>query len=182
MIVVDRDLNLFVGLDIRPEPEDRDIQPASIDLRLGSTFKSIATNADGNGPIDPETDNVDYWTFHQGDDSYELVSGGFVLASTLEDVIMPDTLAGQVIDKSSLARLGVGLHAGFIDPGFRGHITLEITNHSPRSILLRPGIRIGQLVLFTLSSVPHRVYGSAGLRSRYQNQPDCPVSSRSHLG
>lgn len=179
VIVVDKDLPLFAGLHIHPVPDPQCIQPASIDLRLGNVFKMMDTS--DRRAIDPETGDSEYWTYHVADgDWFQLVPGGFVLATTAEEVHMPGDLAGQVIDKSSLARLGLGLHAGFIDPGFRGHITLEIVNHAPRGILLKPGMSIGQLVLFMLSSVPQRIYGDKGLNSHYQNQPAEPIPSRSH--
>lgn len=179
MIVSDRDLVLHSGLRITPTDESL-IQPASIDLRLGMGFKTMEY-CDDSGPIDPATTEIGYWSHHlpPSGQAFELDAGGFVLASTYEAVAFPDNLAGQVIDKSSLARLGLGLHAGFIDPGFEGHITLEITNHAPRSILLWPGMLIGQLVIFQTTSNAARPYGSNGLQSRYQDQEAMPVASRS---
>lgn len=163
-------------------------QPASIDLRLDNEFAaldslSIAGSYYTDPPIiDPEkADEVHYIRHYLGNDEpYVLRPGGFVLASTVELVDFPKDLAGQVIDKSSLARLGLALHAGFIDPGFRGHITLEITNHAALPFKLWPGMLIGQLVLFTMSSSAGKSYGEEGFENRYQDQTRGPVVSRSN--
>ncbi len=108
--------------------------------------------------------------------------GEFVLGSTFESVTLPDDLAGRLEGKSSLGRLGLLTHstAGFIDPGFTGHITLELSNVANLPITLWPGMKIGQLCLFRLSSPAERPYGSAGVGSRYQGQRG-PTPSRAHL-
>ena len=106
--------------------------------------------------------------------------GEFVLGSTLEVVTLPDDLAGRLEGKSSLGRLGLLTHstAGFIDPGFSGHITLELSNVANLPIMLWPGMKIGQLCLFRLSSAAEFPYGSAQYGSRYQGQRG-PTPSRS---
>ena len=115
------------------------------------------------------------------DEPFVLHPGEFVLGSTLESVALPDDLAGRLEGKSSLGRLGLLTHstAGFIDPGFTGHITLELSNVANLPITLWPGMKIGQLCLFRLSSPAEHPYGSAGVGSRYQGQRG-PTPSRSY--
>ncbi len=107
--------------------------------------------------------------------------GEFVLASTYEVMTLPDDVAGRLEGKSSLGRLGLLTHstAGFIDPGFSGHVTLELSNVATLPIKLWPGMKIGQLCLFRLSSPAEHPYGSAVYGSRYQGQRG-PTQSRSH--
>ncbi|MBA2416736.1 MAG: dCTP deaminase, partial [Geodermatophilaceae bacterium] len=116
-----------------------------------------------------------------GDEAFVLHPGEFVLGSTLEIVSLPDDLAGRLEGKSSLGRLGLLTHstAGFIDPGFSGHITLELSNVANLPIMLWPGMKIGQLCLFRLSSPAEHPYGSEIYGSRYQGQRG-PTPSRSH--
>jgi dCTP deaminase len=115
-----------------------------------------------------------------GDEPFVLHPGEFVLGSTLEVVSIPDDLAARLEGKSSLGRLGLLTHstAGFVDPGFSGHITLELSNVANLPITLWPGMKIGQLCLFQLSSAAEHSYGSAVYGSRYQDQRG-PTPSRS---
>src|SRR5687767_11708959 len=108
--------------------------------------------------------------------------GEFVLASTYEAVTLPDDVAARLEGKSSLGRLGLLTHstAGFIDPGFSGHVTLELSNVATLPIKLWPGMKIGQLCFFRLSSPSEHPYGSEKYGSRYQGQRG-PTPSRSHL-
>jgi dCTP deaminase len=117
-----------------------------------------------------------------GQEPFILHPGEFVLASTYELVSLPDDVAARLEGKSSLGRLGLLTHstAGFIDPGFSGHVTLELSNVATLPIKLWPGMKIGQLCLFRLSSPAEHPYGSAGSGSRYQNQRG-PTASRSAL-
>jgi dCTP deaminase len=105
-----------------------------------------------------------------------------VLGSTFEAVELPDDLAGRLEGKSSLGRLGLLTHstAGFIDPGFQGHITLELSNVANLPITLWPGMKIGQLCLFRLTSAAEHPYGSRQAGSRYQGQRG-PTPSRAYL-
>ena len=116
---------------------------------------------------------------HQ-DEPFVLHPGEFVLGSTYESVSLPDDLAGRLEGKSSLGRLGLLTHstAGFIDPGFTGHITLELSNVANLPIMLWPGMKIGQLCIFRLSSPAEHPYGAAVYGSRYQGQRG-PTPSRS---
>ena len=106
--------------------------------------------------------------------------GEFVLGSTWETVSLPDDLAARVEGKSSLGRLGLLTHAtaGFVDPGFSGHVTLELSNVATLPIMLYPGMKIGQLCFFRLSSPAESPYGSAAYGSHYQGQRG-PTASRS---
>ncbi len=115
-------------------------------------------------------------------DFFILHPGEFVLASTYEVITLPDDIAGRLEGKSSLGRLGLLTHstAGFIDPGFSGHITLELSNVANLPVKLYPGMKIGQLCLIKLSSAAEYPYGSAVYGSRYQGQRG-PTPSKSWL-
>ncbi|MEU7980509.1 dCTP deaminase [Micromonospora sp. NPDC049081] len=184
MLLCDEDIARATGsrrLIIEPF-EPRLLQSSSIDVRLD---RHLLVWPEQGGYIDPAVDNpmlpVDM--FSMGG-TYPLQPGQMVLASTVEHVTLDATLAGRVEGKSSLGRLGLATHvtAGFIDPGFSGHITLELVNHAPSPFLLHVGMRIGQLCLFQLSGPARWPYGSAALSSHYQQQPRGPVASRSHIG
>ena len=132
--------------------------------------------------IDPAQDQPDLTRLLEVDPSegFVLHPGEFVLASTLETVTLPDDLAARVEGKSSLGRLGLLTHAtaGFVDPGFSGHVTLELSNVATLPIMLWPGMKIGQLAFFRLSSSAETPYGSAKYGSHYQGQRG-PTASRS---
>ncbi|HEY9476775.1 MAG TPA: dCTP deaminase, partial [Mycobacteriales bacterium] len=163
------------------EPYDADlIQPSSIDVRLDRYFRVF--NNQRYTHIDPaiQQDDLTELVEPPGDDPFVLHPGEFVLGSTLEIVTLPNDLAGRLEGKSSLGRLGLLTHstAGFIDPGFTGHITLELSNVANLPMTLWPGMKIGQLCLFRLSSPTEHPYGSAIYGSRYQGQRG-PTPSRS---
>jgi dCTP deaminase len=157
------------------------VQPSSIDVRLDRFFRvfdnSKYTHIDPSRQQDELTSLVE----KVGEDPFVLHPGEFVLASTFELVSLPDDLAGRLEGKSSLGRLGLLTHstAGFIDPGFTGHITLELSNVANLPITLWPGMKIGQLCLFRLTSAAEFPYGSAQVGSRYQGQRG-PTPSRAH--
>ena len=134
--------------------------------------------------IDPaeQQDDLTSLVDPNGDDPFVLHPGEFVLGSTFESVTLPDDLAGRLEGKSSLGRLGLLTHstAGFIDPGFSGHITLELSNVANLPITLWPGMKIGQLCLFRLTSPALHPYGSAVYGSRYQGQRG-PTPSRAFV-
>src|SRR5947199_10129772 len=158
------------------------LQPSSIDVRLDRFFRVF--NNTKYTHIDPrqQQDDLTSLVETEGDEPFVLHPGEFVLGSTLEVVTLPDDLAGRLEGKSSLGRLGLLTHstAGFIDPGFTGHITLELSNVANLPITLWPGMKIGQLCLFRLSSPSEHPYGSAGVGSRYQGQRG-PTPSRAYL-
>ena len=158
------------------------LQPSSIDIRLDQYFRVFDNTKYTH--IDPaiQQDELTSLVEQTGDDPFVLHPGEFVLGSTFERVGLPDDLAGRLEGKSSLGRLGLLTHstAGFIDPGFSGHITLELSNVANLPITLWPGMKIGQLCLFRLSSAAEHPYGSDRAGSRYQGQRG-PTPSRAYL-
>ena len=166
---------------MRLEPyDDAMVQPSSIDVRLDKYFRLFDNH---KYPfIDPAEDQPDLTRLIEIEpaEPFILHPGEFVLGSTFEVVTMPDDLAARLEGKSSLGRLGLLTHstAGFIDPGFTGHVTLELSNVATLPIKLWPGMRVGQLCFFRLSSPTENPYGSAKYGSRYQGQRG-PTASRS---
>jgi dCTP deaminase len=158
------------------------VQPSSIDVRLDRFFRVF--NNTRYTHIDPAQQQDDLTSLVETPDNepFVLHPGEFVLGSTYEMVTLPDDLAGRLEGKSSLGRLGLLTHstAGFIDPGFSGHITLELSNVANLPITLHPGMKIGQLCLFKLSSPAEHPYGSKQAGSRYQGQRG-PTPSRAYL-
>lgn len=184
MLLSDRDiLEAVANSRLRLDPWEPDLlQPSSVDVRLDRYFRVF--NNSQYTHIDPAAQQDDLTTLVEpkDEDPFVLHPGEFVLGSTLEIVTLPDDLAGRLEGKSSLGRLGLLTHstAGFIDPGFTGHITLELSNVANLPITLWPGMKIGQLCLFRLSSPAEHPYGSAQYGSRYQGQRG-PTPSRSHV-
>ncbi|WP_395295240.1 dCTP deaminase [Kitasatospora hibisci] len=158
------------------------IQPSSIDVRLDRFFRVFENHRYPH--IDPSEEQPDLTRLvePEGDDAFILHPGEFVLASTYEVITLPEDVASRLEGKSSLGRLGLLTHstAGFIDPGFSGHVTLELSNVATLPIKLYPGMKIGQLCLFRLSSPSEHPYGSERYGSRYQGQRG-PTPSRSYL-
>ncbi|GAA2083634.1 dCTP deaminase [Kitasatospora saccharophila] len=158
------------------------VQPSSIDVRLDRFFRVFENHRYPH--IDPSEEQPDLTRLvePEGDEAFILHPGEFVLASTYEVITLPDDVASRLEGKSSLGRLGLLTHstAGFIDPGFSGHVTLELSNVATLPIKLYPGMKIGQLCLFRLSSPSEHPYGSERYGSRYQGQRG-PTASRSHL-
>jgi dCTP deaminase len=156
------------------------IQPSSVDVRLDKFFRLFDNHK--YQVIDPALDQADLTRLVEVDsqEGFVLHPGEFVLGSTLETVSLPDDLAARVEGKSSLGRLGLLTHAtaGFVDPGFTGHVTLELSNVATLPIMLWPGMKIGQLAFFRLSSPAESPYGSEGYGSHYQGQRG-PTASRS---
>ncbi|OLF09437.1 dCTP deaminase [Actinophytocola xinjiangensis] len=184
MLLSDRDLRKELAsgrLGIEPFDE-RMVQPSSVDVRLDRFFRVF--NNTRYTHIDPSSQQDDLTSLVEvdGDGPFVLHPGEFVLGSTFETVLLPDDLAGRLEGKSSLGRLGLLTHstAGFIDPGFEGHITLELSNVANLPITLWPGMKIGQLCLFRLSSAAEHPYGTAAAGSRYQGQRG-PTPSRAYL-
>lgn len=174
------------AIDIQPF-NFLNLQPASIDLTLGTRFlwyKHPQELLEASYPIDPQVNNA--WRMEEGvfseDFPFVIKPGQFVLATTVEKVKIGHALIGRLEGKSSLARLGLAVHvtAGFFDPGFEGDCTLELVNHAPSPILLRPGMRIVQMSFQRLGRHVQRPYGHPGLKSKYQGQSG-PTTSRYHL-
>jgi dCTP deaminase len=152
--------------------DDAMVQPSSIDMRLDRFFRVY--NHTQYTHIDPRQSQELLTALVEvaNDEPFVLHPGEFVLGSTFEAVNLPADLAGRFEGKSSLGRLGLLVHstAGFIDPGFRGNITLELSNVANLPITLWPGMKIGQLCLFRLSTAAEQPYGSGAAGSRYQGQ------------
>ncbi|WP_129841291.1 dCTP deaminase [Streptomyces sp. RFCAC02] len=184
MLLSDKDIRTEIDRGrVRLDPFDASmIQPSSIDVRLDRYFRVFENHRYPH--IDPSVEQPDLTRTIEspGDEPFILHPGEFVLASTYEVITLPDDLASRLEGKSSLGRLGLLTHstAGFIDPGFSGHVTLELSNVATLPIKLWPGMKIGQLCLFRLTSPAERPYGSAGVGSRYQGQRG-PTPSRSYL-
>ncbi|QUH05528.1 dCTP deaminase [Saccharopolyspora erythraea] len=184
MLLSDRDLRKELE-DGRLELDPFDaamIQPSSIDVRLDRYFRVFDNTKYTH--IDPSQQQDELTSLREvpDDEPFVLHPGEFVLGSTFELVSLPDDLAGRLEGKSSLGRLGLLTHstAGFIDPGFTGHITLELSNVANLPITLWPGMKIGQLCLFRLSSPADHPYGTKQAGSRYQGQRG-PTPSRAYL-
>jgi dCTP deaminase len=185
MLLSDRDIRGEIDAGrVVLEPYDAGmVQPSSVDVRLDRFFRVFENHRYPH--IDPSSEQPDLTRLVEtsGSDPFVLHPGEFVLASTFEVVTLPDDVAARLEGKSSLGRLGLLTHstAGFIDPGFSGHVTLELSNVATLPIMLWPGMKIGQLCFFRLSSPSEHPYGSARYGSRYQGQRG-PTPSRSHQG
>jgi len=184
VLLSDRDLKSEIKKGrVNLEPYDpKMVQPSSIDVRLDRFFRTFENHKYAH--IDPAEVQPDLTRLVETpvNEPFILHPGEFVLGSTYEVVSLPDDLAGRLEGKSSLGRLGLLTHstAGFIDPGFSGHITLELSNVATLPIKLWPGMKIGQLCLFKLSSPAEHPYGSAIYGSKYQGQRG-PTASKAHL-
>ena len=184
MLLSDRDIKSEIDKKrVVLEPCDLNmIQPSSVDVRLDRLFRTFENHKYAH--IDP-AENQPELTREVGvasNEAFILHPGEFVLGSTYEVITLPDDIAGRLEGKSSLGRLGLLTHstAGFIDPGFSGHVTLELSTVANLPIKLWPGMKIGQLALFRLSSPADHPYGSAVYGSRYQGQRG-PTPSKAYL-
>ncbi|WP_329176379.1 MULTISPECIES: dCTP deaminase [unclassified Streptomyces] len=184
MLLSDKDIRTEIDNGrVRVDPfEPSMVQPSSIDVRLDRFFRVFENHRYPH--IDPAVEQPDLTRMvePEGGDAFVLHPGEFVLASTYEVITLPDDVASRLEGKSSLGRLGLLTHstAGFIDPGFSGHVTLELSNVANLPIKLWPGMKIGQLCLFRLTSPAEFPYGSQQYGSRYQGQRG-PTASRSYL-
>ena len=182
MILSDGTIRRLLGENrLRITPlEDNQIQPASVDIRLGSTF--LAFRRHTSECIDPRemNDTLMEPVAVADDQPFILHPGEFVLGTTLERLTLPDDIVARVEGKSSLGRLGLLIHAtaGFVDAGWTdGQITLELSNVAPRPIKLWTGMKIGQLSFMQMDAPAERPYGHPALNSKYQGQSG-PVASR----
>jgi len=182
VLLSDRDIRaeLDAGRVVLDPYEPSMLQPSSMDVRLDKFFRLFDNH---RYPfIDPSQEQPELTRLVEakGDEPLVLHPGEFVLGSTYEAVTLPDDVAARLEGKSSLGRLGLLTHstAGFIDPGFSGHVTLELSNVATLPITLWPGMKIGQMCFFRLSSPAENPYGSEAYGSRYQGQRG-PTASRS---
>jgi dCTP deaminase len=158
------------------------LQPASLELTLHNELRVF--NSHLMSCIDPRArqDELTRPVTVADGEPFVLHPGEFVLAATVEEVTLGDSLAARLDGTSSLGRVGLLVHstAGFIDPGFTGRVTLELSNVATLPLLLWPGDRIAQLCVQRLTSPAARPYGTPGLRSRYQGQGG-PEASRAWM-
>lgn len=182
MLLSDRDIRAEVESGrVALDPFDPEmVQPASIDVRLDKFFRVFDNHK--YAAIDPAEEQPELTRLVEasGDGPFILHPGEFVLGSTYEKVTLPNDVAARLEGKSSLGRLGLLTHstAGFIDPGFEGNVTLELSNMATLPINLWPGMKIGQLCFFRMTSPAEHAYGSATYGSRYGGQRG-PTASRS---
>ena len=181
MILSDVDIRKEIAVGrIEIDPFDEAcVQPSSIDLHVDSQFRVFANSRypfiDVRKPMPDLTELVQV----SGDDPFILHPGEFVLGSTSERVRLPDDLVARLEGKSSLGRLGLLIHstAGYVDPGWDGYLTLELSNVANLPITIYPGMKIGQISFFRLSSAAENPYGSKQTGSKYQGQRG-PTASR----
>lgn len=158
------------------------VQPSSVDLRVDRLFRVFRN--DTTPYIDPKLSQEDLTELVEvaDDGAFILHPGEFVLGSTLERVALPDDLVARLEGKSSLGRLGLLIHstAGFVDAGWDGHLTLELSNVATLPIALYPGMKIGQISFLRMSTPAENPYGSGAAGSKYQGQRG-PTPSRYYL-
>jgi dCTP deaminase len=182
VLLSDRDIRAAIDQGrITLEPYDAEmVQPSSVDVRIDRYFRVFENHRYPH--IDPSVEQAELTRLvePEGNEPFILHPGEFVLGSTYEVVSLPDDVSARLEGKSSLGRLGLLTHstAGFIDAGFSGHVTLELSNVATLPIKLWPGMKIGQLCFFRLTSPAEAPYGSGAQGSRYQGQRG-PTPSRS---
>ena len=183
MIFSDRTIKEAIGggrILIDPYDETM-VQPSSVDVRCGHLFRVFENHK--YPLIDPKAPQHDLTTSVKAgeDDPFILHPGEFVLGSTMELVGLDNDIVARLEGKSSLGRLGLLIHstAGFVDPGFKGQLTLELSNVSNLPIAIYPGMKIGQISFYQLSEPAENPYGSPGAASKYQGQAG-PTPSRMH--
>jgi dCTP deaminase len=166
-------LELVEGGRIRIDPWDPElVQPASIDLRLGDSFRVFHNHRASAIDLRRPPENLTEEVIVPAEESFVIHPGEFCLGRTLEWVELPDDIVARIEGKSSLGRLGLIVHAtaGFCDPGWKGTLTLELNNLTRVPIKLYPGLPIAQLSFLSLDRPALRPYGSPGLGSHYQGQ------------
>ena len=162
--------------------DDRDVQPSSVDLRLDRYFRVFRNDTTPFiDPKEPQEDLTEMVEVAEAN-AFILHPGEFVLGSTQERVGLPNDLVARLEGKSSLGRLGLLIHstAGFVDAGWDGHLTLELSNVANLPIALYPGMKIGQISFFEMTTAAEHPYGSAEKGSKYQGQRG-PTPSRYYL-
>ena len=182
-VLSDRDIRTAIEAGrvvIRPY-NPADLQPSSVDLHLDRSFRVFRNNRYPFIDVrQPQPDLTEMLRI-ENDEPFILHPGEFVLAQTVEWVELPDDLVARIEGKSSMGRLGLLIHstAGYVDPGWRGNLTLELSNVANLPIALYFGMKIGQISFLALTSAVERPYGSPELGSKYQGQSE-PTASESH--
>ena len=182
-VLSDRDIRAeLAGGRVRIDPYDEgDLQPSSVDLHLDRSFRVFRNNRYPYIDVRALQPDLTELLRVADDEPFILHPGEFVLGQTLEWVELPDDLVARLEGQSSLGRLGLLIHstAGYVDPGWKGNLTLELSNVANLPIALYFGMRIGQISFFRMSSPVERPYGSKGLGSKYQGQSE-PTASAFH--
>ena len=165
-----------IGID--PFGDDL-VQPSSVDVRVDSFFRVFRNARYPYIDVKREMEDLTELVEFAGEEPFILHPGEFVLGSTLERITLPDDLVARLEGKSSLGRLGLLIHstAGFIDPGWDGHVTLELSNVANLPITIYYGMKIGQLSFVQLTEAAESPYGTGALGSKYQGQSG-PTPSR----
>jgi dCTP deaminase len=155
------------------------LQPSSVDVRVDRLFRVFHNNRYPYIDVKVEQAELTELVVVEDDQPFVLHPGEFVLGSTLERIRLPDDLVARLEGKSSLGRLGLLIHstAGYIDPGWDGHVTLELSNVANLPITIYPGMKIGQVSFVQMTEAAAAPYGSAGLASKYKGQ-EGPTPSR----
>jgi dCTP deaminase len=181
MILSDGDIRKEIAAGrIGIEPFDETcVQPSSVDLHVDAQFRVFANSRYPYIDVRKEMPDLTELVKVTGDEPFILHPGEFVLGSTLEHVRIPDDLVARLEGKSSLGRLGLLIHstAGYVDPGWDGYLTLELSNVANLPITIYPGMKIGQISFFRLTTPAEVPYGSTATRSKYQGQRG-PTASR----
>ena len=155
------------------------LQPSSIDVKVSNLFRVFRNHTTAIIDVKKNLTDLTELVEMKGDEPFVLHPGEFVLGSTLERVAIANDLVARVEGKSSLGRLGLLIHstAGFIDAGFDGHITLELSNVANLPITIYPSMKIGQVSFMTMTTPADKPYGSGARGSKYQGQR-APTPSR----
>ena len=181
MILSDRSIREAVatGRIVIDPFDDSCIQPSSVDLRLGRGFRVFRNHTLSHINVKDDLSDLTTLLDTSDDEPFILHPGEFVLGVTLERVALPVDLVGRLEGKSSLGRLGLLIHstAGFVDAGFEGQLTLELSNVANLPITLYYGMKIGQISFQQMTTAADQPYGSTGLGSKYSGQMG-PVPSR----
>ncbi|MGZ4339076.1 MAG: dCTP deaminase [Gaiellaceae bacterium] len=181
MVLSDRTIaTLIAGGRIGIDPYDEALlQPSSVDVRVDQTFRVFHNARYPYIDVKQHQEALTEVVEITGDEPFILHPGEFVLGSTLERITLPDDLVARLEGKSSLGRLGLLIHstAGFIDPGFDGHVTLELSNVANLPITIYYGMKIGQISFMQMTEPAAAPYGSSQLGSKYQGQRG-PTPSR----
>jgi dCTP deaminase len=182
-VLSDRDIRAAIEAgEVVIKPYDpQDLQPSSVDLHLDRRFRVFRNNRYAYIDVrSPQPDLTEMLSVAD-DEPFILHPGEFVLGQVLEWTELPDNLVARLEGKSSLGRLGLLIHstAGYVDPGWKGNLTLELSNVANLPIALYYGMKIGQISFFRMSSPVERPYGSPELGSKYQGQSE-PTASAFH--
>ncbi|HXG35866.1 MAG TPA: dCTP deaminase [Dehalococcoidia bacterium] len=161
--------------------DDSSIQPASVDLHLDRIFRVFRVTRRPYVDVRESMDDLTERIVVADDEPFVVQPGTFVLGGTIESISLPDDIVARVDGKSSLGRLGLLVHAtaGYVDPGWQGRLTLELSNQSQMPIALYYGMKIAQISFLRMSTRVERPYGSAALGSKYQGQTE-PTASRAY--